>query len=246
MATTEPPNTWVSQPPLTVNGKPRTWWVWLPANYNPARAYPLVFTFQGCGATDNIVPMQKVTGANAIVVRAATNLANNCYNYSATGDDVLFFDALLKQLTASRCIDTGRVFAAGYSSGSWLINTLTCVRGDKFRAVGTVSGGTGGKGTCVGKFARTFIHDADDTDKPHGRESRGANAAAGAKSLRHDPRSDPGSACPVRALPRLRPRLSHHHVPDHDEEARPGGQHGPRRVLGTVLVALGCLGLAFV
>src|SRR4029079_15626854 len=65
---------------------------------------------------------------------------------------------------AKRCVDTSRVFLTGYSSGAWLVNTLECVRGDKLRATGTVSGGVvGNRGTCKGKYARIFVHDADDT-----------------------------------------------------------------------------------
>jgi len=64
---------------------------------------------------------------------------------------------------ARHCIDTSRVFATGYSSGSWLVNTLECVRGDQLRATGTVSGGVvGNRGSCKGKYARIFVHDADD------------------------------------------------------------------------------------
>src|SRR5258706_12134692 len=71
---------------------------------------------------------------------------------------------MLADVFAKHCVDTSRVFATGYSSGSWLVNTLECVRGDKLRATGTVSGGVAGnRGTCKGKYARIFLHDADDT-----------------------------------------------------------------------------------
>jgi poly(3-hydroxybutyrate) depolymerase len=155
---------WVEQPKLTVNAKQRQWWIWLPTGYDPARAYPLVFTFHGCGGPDNIVPMQKVTGADAILVRGTGITQDGCWTYGATGDDVEFFDAMLAEVLARRCVDSSRVFATGYSSGGWLVNTLECARGDKLRATGTVSGGVvGNRGACTGKYARIFVHDADDT-----------------------------------------------------------------------------------
>lgn len=158
-------NKWVEQPKLNVSGVDRQWWVWLPTDYDPKRAYPLVFNFHGCGSSDNIVPMQRVAGDDAILVRAAGISNNTCYDSSPNGNDVKFFDQMLEELLGKRCVDSSRVFATGYSSGSWLTNTLECVRGDKLRATGTVSGGrSGGNNNCKGKFARIFIHDRSDMD----------------------------------------------------------------------------------
>ena len=156
-------NAWVEQPKLTVNGKDRQWWVWLPTGYDPSQGYPVVFTFHGCGSSDNYVPMQKVAGDKAILVRG-TGITGNCWTYGATGDDVKFFDAMLADLNAKRCVDQKRVFTTGYSSGSWLVNTLNCERGDKLRASGSVSGGVAVDTTkCVkAQFGRIFIHDSMD------------------------------------------------------------------------------------
>jgi polyhydroxybutyrate depolymerase len=163
MAASQALNSWVEQPTLSVNAKNRQWWIWLPTNYNPSRAYPVVFTFHGCGGPTNFIPMQKVTGEDAIVVRGTGVDPMGCWTYSGTGEDVSFFDAMLADLEAKRCVDTSRVFLTGYSSGSWFTNTLECVRGDKLRATGTVSGGVAVKGNCKGKYARIFVHDANDT-----------------------------------------------------------------------------------
>src|SRR3954467_12581101 len=62
-------NSWVEQPKLNVAGTDRQWWVWLPTNYDAKKPYPLVFNFHGCGGSDNIVPMNKVTADKAILVR---------------------------------------------------------------------------------------------------------------------------------------------------------------------------------
>ncbi len=157
---------WVEKPTLPVNGSDRQWWVWLPAGYDPARAYPLVFTLHGCGGPDNFIPMQEQTGNGAIVVRGS-GADDGCWTYGGEGDDVLFFDAMLAALEAQYCVDAARVFSIGYSSGAWMTNTLECTRGDKLRATGTLSGGrVGNLGDCVGKFARATVHDLDDTTNP--------------------------------------------------------------------------------
>lgn len=164
MAAGQALGSWVEQPKLNVGGTDRQWWVWLPTGYDPGKAYPLVFNFHGCGSSDNIVPMQKVTADKAILVRATGISNGTCWDANATGNDVKLFDQMLADVVAKRCVDTSRVFATGYSSGSWLVNTLECERGDKLRATGTVSGGTyGDKSKCKGKYARMFIHDQDDT-----------------------------------------------------------------------------------
>jgi polyhydroxybutyrate depolymerase len=175
MAAGQALGSWVEQPKLSVNAKDRQWWIWLPTGYDPAKAYPVVFTFHGCGGPDNYLPMQKVAGDKAILVRGTGITDDGCWQYGATGDDVKFFDAMLAELEAKRCVDQGRVFTTGYSSGSWLVNTLNCERGDKLRASGSVSGGVAvNTAKCPGsatpanpaqpkEFARIFLHDLDDT-----------------------------------------------------------------------------------
>jgi polyhydroxybutyrate depolymerase len=164
-AAPQAPDEWVEQAPLTIDSVERPWWVWLPNNYDQTRAYPIVFLFHGCGGGDNNVPMQTVTGEDAIVVRSVSAEADLCWETAADGPDVALFDAMLEATLQGYCADSSRVFAAGYSSGSWLINTLDCVRGDKIRAAGSVAGGTpGGLGDCVGQVARIFVHDVNDND----------------------------------------------------------------------------------
>jgi polyhydroxybutyrate depolymerase len=166
MAAAQPLATWSERPKLPVNGKDRQWWVWLPNDYDPMRAYPVIFTFHGCGGASNFIPMQTETGDDAIVIRG-TGADNGCWTYGGEGEDVMFFDAMLATIGAQYCADTSRVFAMGYSSGGWMTNTLECTRGDKLRATGTLSGGRAGNGMgCKGKFARATVHDLNDPTNP--------------------------------------------------------------------------------
>ena len=67
-------------------------------------------------------------------------------------DDIGFIRALVTNLTASYCIDTGRIFAAGLSNGGGMTNVLACdpVMSVTIAAFAPVSGAlyTNNTGTC--------------------------------------------------------------------------------------------------
>jgi poly(3-hydroxybutyrate) depolymerase len=163
MPSTQASKQWVQQPTMKVKNTDRKWWVWLPNDYKPSTAYPLIFLFHGCGGPDNNVPMQNVTNDQAILVKGE-GINNGCWDQGQDGVDVTFFDQMLEAMSAQRCIDTSRVFAVGYSSGSWLVNSLDCVRAAKLRGAASVSGKVQGTHDCTGRIARIFLHDDKDTN----------------------------------------------------------------------------------
>jgi poly(3-hydroxybutyrate) depolymerase len=152
----------------------RPYSVRLPTAYDPMRAYPVLVLLHGCSSGTNNVPMERQTGTDAILIRGTGSAANTCWEASATGPDVAFVDAMVADVKERFCTDTGRFFVVGYSSGSWLANQLGCIRGDVFRAAGTVAGGNPGVRNCTGPFAHIFIHDQGDPD----------NAISGSESAR--------------------------------------------------------------
>jgi polyhydroxybutyrate depolymerase len=163
MAVTQTARQWVEATPLDVSGAMRRWWTYLPNNYDPMRRYPVVYLFHGCGNETNNVAMQNVVGENAILVRGKA--VSDCWVTDTNSADVAFFDALVTAFEGRYCADTTRRFAVGYSSGSWLINTLECVRGGVLRAAASVAGGSPRRNSCTGPtLARLFVHDADDMD----------------------------------------------------------------------------------
>lgn len=156
----------------------RSIWVRLPDNYNPERAYPLIFVWKGCGGAGSlsIFHMEEVAGADAIIVHGDTpsdGVEDGCYDTAdgATFVDLPFFDAFLDHLTTSYCVDEAHVFSAGFSSGAWLSFLLGCQRGDVLRGIGTIAGGFKptfflGQPTCNGNTAAMMISDLSDTANP--------------------------------------------------------------------------------
>jgi len=154
--------TWVAKT-VDVGGTTREWFVWLPSGYDPQTPYPVVYQFHGCSGNvekqNNNPPVQNESGPLAIHVRGRA--VDNCWDSTANGTDVAFFDALVSEVEATWCADVDRRFATGYSSGAFMTHRLACDRGDVLRGVASIAGGTAGNG-CAGKVAALLIH--DDTD----------------------------------------------------------------------------------
>ncbi len=174
-----PPNGYLS---IDVNGTSRQYVLELPTTYDGTTPVPVLFAFHGsttsaqsflgqgygnvrAGVSGRVL----LVGPNALVRNGDTawvdpsgDLGNGVIQ-----DDVDFFDALVAQLVANYCIDTGRIFAMGHGDGAILSNQLACIRGNVVRGVGSFSGagpaqsvGTG----CVGKVAAFIGHDPKEGD----------------------------------------------------------------------------------
>jgi poly(3-hydroxybutyrate) depolymerase len=162
-ATTQMQNQWVESMVMT-GGANRPYSVRLPSNYDASRAYPVVVLLHGCGGGTNNVPKEKASGSDAILVRGTGSASGTCWESGANGKDVAFFDSMVADAKARFCADESRVFIVGYSSGSWLVNQLTCIRSEVVRGAATVAGGESSNGKCGVPVARIFLHDTADMD----------------------------------------------------------------------------------
>lgn len=130
---------------ITAAGKTRTFLRAVPAGYDPARAYPLVFVFHSGGGT----------GARTVDYFGFANIAADkavfLYPDGLSGEwdldspadknpDIAFFDALLEDAKSNLCVDASKVFATGTSMGAYFANQLGCRRGSKLRAIAPHAG----------------------------------------------------------------------------------------------------------
>jgi hypothetical protein len=156
---------------VTAKQAPRNFYVWLPANYNPMRAYPVVFVGPGCGSNGmQVIKIQVASGDNAIIVGLDPSTAvdpggRQCFDSQTFPDpEVPYFDQTLKLIESKYCVDKSRLFIEGFSSGSWLSNLIGCTDAGIIRGQGNASGCMQywPKDACKGPIAYFEAHNDPD------------------------------------------------------------------------------------
>jgi pimeloyl-ACP methyl ester carboxylesterase len=133
----------LKQSTLDGNKKTRTYLLEVPAEYDGSRPYSLTFVFHGAAGSSSDSyswGLQGAAGAAASGIFVFPDgIAYKQYGIgwddTNTGYDLPFFDNMLKELEAGYCIDSSRVFVAGFSWGGDFVIALACNRGDEIRAV---------------------------------------------------------------------------------------------------------------
>jgi poly(3-hydroxybutyrate) depolymerase len=123
-------------------GKTRSYLVQVPSDYNPSKAYALTFVFHGGGQgawQANAWGLQNAAGAlesGIFVFPNGIPYQNYGIGWDDTskGYDIPFFDNMLKHMESAYCVDSARVFAAGFSWGGDFVTALACNRGSVLRA----------------------------------------------------------------------------------------------------------------
>ena len=84
---------------------------------------------------------------------------------TADSADVKFFGYLLDHVEQALCVDTRRVFVAGYSQGAFLASSLVCLYADRIAAVAAVAGIRDGAPGCRPTQRSTVVvHGTADLD----------------------------------------------------------------------------------
>jgi polyhydroxybutyrate depolymerase len=147
---------------LTVAGMARSYLLTTPAPSTPsptpanttsttggsAIPRPLVVDIHGLGegatihaATSQFGALGQQDGFVAVFPNGTGNpIKWNTTDQSPTNPDLQFITALLQQVESTQCIDTSRVYASGFSDGSYMVSLLACTMSNTFAAIGAVSG----------------------------------------------------------------------------------------------------------
>jgi poly(3-hydroxybutyrate) depolymerase len=154
-------------PPLTINGKLRTFSVYVPPGYDKNHPYPVYFSFHGCGGGSSPSSYIDSSKGQGIII-APQGLAGSCGG-STTGwlsaknsEDYQFFDKMVEYLETGFCVDKSKIYASGHSHGAYFVGNLGCWRGDVLRGIDPQSGGPATMTDCVGKVAYIGLHHVMD------------------------------------------------------------------------------------
>lgn len=168
--------------PLTIDVQDQSgqYIVSLPASYDPHTPYPVGFAFHGRNRTGpncqdgDCAGFQAAMEDEAILVYM-TSLGGTGWEGDGEREiNAEFFEKVLDRLVENYCIDEGRVFAAGTSSGAHFVNVLGCRFGDRLLAIAPVAGYLPEKDDCVDRVAALVIHGIADVHVPfaNGEEAR--------------------------------------------------------------------------
>lgn len=134
-------------------GKKRDYELLVPSTYDPSKPLAVTFVYHGAGGkaeNAKAFGLQDVPGArdaSLFVFPQGIEFQNFGIGWddSCGGYDIALFDQILSSIESSYCIDTKRIFAAGFSWGCDHATALACCRGDKIRAIAA--------GSCADEFS---------------------------------------------------------------------------------------------
>jgi poly(3-hydroxybutyrate) depolymerase len=133
----------------------RNYYLKLPSQYDPSKPYMVSLGGTGCSGNDTVGSGggyyldQYVAAARPQVLDVSLSYVvyTNTSKPACFADDYVnspepqYLDAVLADLEANYCVDRGKVFIHGHSSGAWEALTLGCARADVLRGVATQVGG---------------------------------------------------------------------------------------------------------
>ena len=133
------------------SGEERTYRLYVPKSYDPARPTPLVISMHGAGlwgaAQMEMSRWNAVADEQGLIVvypSGARNVGPRVWHVGAVGGDrsareVRFIAELIDTLKSSYRIDPARIYADGLSNGGGMAFLLSCTMPDRIAAVGLVA-----------------------------------------------------------------------------------------------------------
>jgi poly(3-hydroxybutyrate) depolymerase len=158
---------------MDVGGTMREYILAVPSNYDPMRAYRLIFAWHPLGGSaqqtagngsSGYYGMQGASQGAAILVSpegTEGGMGRGWWNQG--GADIAFFRALLDRLKGEMCIDERRIFSTGFSFGGMFSFSVGCT--GLVRAIAPMAGNPQVSGCTSGAtpVAMMGFHGDDDT-----------------------------------------------------------------------------------
>ncbi len=140
---------------LDVDGTPRSYYVQLPASYDPSTPYPVIFQFHPWGGSaEQAMTMYQLNSKipNAIYVTPQGLQAGGAgAGWANTdGEDIAFTRAMVADIQGKYCVDNARIFSTGFSYGGMMSFAVGCEMSDVFRAIAPMAGSLYSAFNCQG------------------------------------------------------------------------------------------------
>ncbi|GIU84203.1 MAG: hypothetical protein KatS3mg008_0978 [Acidimicrobiales bacterium] len=133
---------------VEVGGTPREFLLTVPEVQANQEPLPLLLDFHGLA--EGSVVHARMSGFSDLAERerfvvafpqgTGTPVRWNANVASRPNQDLLFFDALVREISSGACIDLSRIYAAGLSNGAMFASLLACLRPSVVAAVAAVAG----------------------------------------------------------------------------------------------------------
>lgn len=135
----------------------REYLLYIPESYDGSADWPLMFNFHGYGGTAtqhmNYTDMRPIADTeHFILVYPQGALLDGAPHWNSgldskdnksDVDDFGFVEAMINKISTDYKVDAKRVYACGYSNGSFFSYSLACFHSDKIAAIGSVAGTMG-------------------------------------------------------------------------------------------------------
>ncbi len=139
---------------LSHDGILRTYILYVPSRHVTSTSVPLMLNFHGYGmtASDQLKRADMTSLAESegflLIYPEGTPLYGEPHwnagldrpENKSSADDFGFVEALIEKMVSKYNIDSQRVYACGYSNGSFFTYALACYHSDKIAAIASVSG----------------------------------------------------------------------------------------------------------
>ena len=158
-----------TQQSLMIETAARSYLLVPPESYNKDTAYAVIFAFHGSGG--NGAGLRQSVGLEAVTEKKAIFVypdgAGGIWDLKNNGSDAKLFDSIMTTLSANWCVDTGAVFALGFSYGGWAATQIASARPNVVRAIASIAGGgPQGSSNSDPAVAAMIIHGKADTAEP--------------------------------------------------------------------------------
>jgi len=153
---------------IMTGGQKASYIVHLPASYDPGKPLPLGFAFHGYGLDEKTCAAGSecpgFKDLNAITVYMKSLGPGWEDNPTPLMPNLKFFEDTVALMKSEYCVDEGRIFVAGVSSGGQFVEHLACHYGDWLWAVSPIAAfvDKGVDTGCKGTPAQIVIHGITD------------------------------------------------------------------------------------